>query len=490
MKLTITVLFTVLCLLVVSCGDTGTPIDNNSTGSDTVTSVAETVTETEKILPDLPDNVDFGGHVFTILSNDYSIPIWSQRDIGAEAQNGELINDTVFERNSVISEKYNCSIAEIKHLDPAGQFRKYVTTGDATIDLATLHLNGFMSFAVEGLMIDYADIPYLDLTKPWWDPASVESLSLAGKLYAACSDLTIMDKDSTTAMIFNKKLTTDYSVENLYSLTERGGWTIDKLTELTKLSSSDVNGDGILDDNDNYGLLYQRDSLTSFMSGAGGFIAQKDSDDLPIITVNTLENVTLLEKLFAFMYNEEYCFHVMKFFDSKAEGFTNGMTRMFTNDQAMFMWIRLADVENLRAMETDFGILPIPKKDEQQTQYMQTVNPYVGTIIAFPQSLEDPERVGIFTEAISAESHYSLIPAYYEKLLLGKIARDEESLVTLDIIFNNRVYDIGDIYTFGGLAGTMITMTMTYDSNFTSKYAAAESKIQADIDKLITAFTS
>jgi hypothetical protein len=347
-----------------------------------------------------------------------------------------------------------------------------------------------MALAVGGMMIDYADIPYLDLTKPWWDPASVDSLSLAGKLYAACSDLTIMDKDSTTAMIFNKKLTTDYSVENLYTLTENGGWTLDKLIELSQLSSSDVNGDGKRDDNDNYGLLYQRDTLTSFMSGAGGFIAVKDSDDLPVITVNTLENVTLLEKLFTFLYNEEYCFHVMKFFDPTAEGFTNGMTRMFTNDQAMFMWIRLADVENLRAMETDFGILPIPKANERQTQYMQTVNPYVGTIIAFPQSLEDTERVGIFTEAISAESHYRLIPAYYEKLLLGKIARDEESLVSLDIIFNNRVYDIGDIYTFGGLANALISMTTTYNSNFTSLYASSESKIQADIDKLITAFTS
>ena len=56
-------------------------------------------------------------------------------------------------------------------------------------------------------------------------------------------------------------------------------------------------------------------------------------------------------------------------FDPKPEGFTNGMTRMFQSNSALFMWIRMADVENLRTMDVDFGILPIPKLDEKQNRY-------------------------------------------------------------------------------------------------------------------------
>ena len=46
-------------------------------------------------------------------------------------------------------------------------------------------------------------------------------------------------------------------------------------------------------------------------------------------------------------------------------------------------------------------------------------------------------------------AHYSsdtLVPAYYEKLLGGKFARDDDSVEMLDIIFDSLVFDIGFCY--------------------------------------------
>ncbi len=233
----------------------------------------------------------------------------------------------------------------------------------------------------------------------------------------------------------------------------------------------------------------QRDTMSSFYNGCGGIIAAKDENDLPVMFLNTEESFAILDKLYDYLYNEEICFHVMKFFDPKPEGFTNGMTRMFQSNSALFMWIRMADVENLRAMDVDFGILPIPKLNETQNRYYHSVNPYVGATVIVPKSAPDLELTGIFIEAISAESKYILQATYYEVMLTTKLTRDNESLDMLDIIFTSRIYDNGEIYDFGGIGSDLIYMTMTYDRDMASTYAKKEKQIAKEIEKTIKKFT-
>ena len=472
-------------ILIVSCS---TPEGGDS--NDTTLATSEDTPEettTEMLVADVPES-DFDGHEFTIINIDYSIPIWAQRDIYSEGQNGDIINDHVYLRNTAIEDRFNCTIASRQVLDTIAELNKFISSGDDTVDFATVPLNRFSIIANTGGLVEYSNIPYINLDAPWWDSSSVASLSVANKLFAACSDITIMDKDATTGMVFNKKLADDYNVSDIYDIVLRGEWTLDKLIELSSTVSTDIDGNGIYDDKDSYGLLYQRDTMSSFLSGCGGLVAEKDDEDLPIMTLYTPKNITILDKLYDFLYNDQFCFHVMKFFDPTSEGFTDGMTRMFQNNQAMFMWIRMADVENLRAMDTDFGILPIPKYDTIQENYLQTVNPYVGTVVVVPQSASDLERIGIFLEALSAESRKVLLPAYYDIMLTNKLTRDEESLEMLDIIFSNRVYDVGDIYNFGDIAGQLIYMTMTYDRNMSSKYETLSPAIDAAIEKLIKAY--
>lgn len=52
---------------------------------------------------------------------------------------------------------------------------------------------------------------------------------------------------------------------------------------------------------------------------------------------------------------------------------------------------------------------------------------------------------GAIAQAMAVEGKNILTPAYYEKSIIGKGARDEESLDMLDIIFQHRVADIGYI---------------------------------------------
>ncbi|MDD4774528.1 MAG: hypothetical protein PHZ09_13145, partial [Eubacteriales bacterium] len=304
-------LMLVCCLLLpfAACSDNTAAPGGDNNGTDT----AQTDTEPgdTRVYPDLPD-YDAQGATVNIVNIDYIIPIWAQRDIWAEEINGEIINDAVFQRNSTIQEKYNLSIVSQPELDQAAVINQANAAADGSVDLATVSLKTFASLAGAGALVELTSVPHINLDMPWYDPSSVEYLSIANKLYGVCSDYTIMDNDATTAMVFNKKLLDDFNLENPYDLANTGAWTLNKLIEMSANISSDINGDGVMDDNDRYGLLYQRDTMSSFYNGCGGIIAAKDEDDLPVMFIQTEESMAILDRLYDYLYDEEVCFHVMK----------------------------------------------------------------------------------------------------------------------------------------------------------------------------------
>ncbi|MCL2775212.1 MAG: hypothetical protein FWD71_17965 [Oscillospiraceae bacterium] len=485
-------LFITALFVNISCGNSNSNTQNNSQNQANASddgnadSQADTTSATLPP-PDLPA-INLGGANFVILSSNWVNPAsWDQKDIGADAENGDTINDAVYKRNSLTEQQFNCKIID-NQLDNSlieSTIKKAVNAGDGSLDAVTIRLRSYGVLAPINDFVEFSRLKYNDLAKPWWDQNCVNDLSIDHKIFAVASDMTIMDKESTCAMIFNKKMQADYGVEDLYKLVTDGKWTLDKMLELCKTVSSDLDGNGIMDDKDAYGILYQRDSMTSFLSGCGEFIGGKDDNDLPILTLNTPKALDVLNKLYDILYQDQYCFQVMRFFDKLGQDFTVGMDNMFENNQALFMWIRMNDVEGLRNMPADFGILPIPKYDETQTNYLQTVNPYVGVVTAVPQSAPSIDNSSAVLEYMSYQGKYILQPAYYDIVLQTKIARDQESEQMLNIIFENRAYDIGDVFDFGGLGSDVINMSTTFDRDITSKIDKKQNTVQKAIDKLV-----
>jgi hypothetical protein len=91
-------------------------------------------------------------------------------------------------------------------------------------------------------------------------------------------------------------------------------------------------------------------------------------------------------------------------------------------------------------MDGDFGILPWPKYTEDQDNYYSHASD-VFTLFAIPGQTDDPEFCGTVTDALSAESKYSVIPAFYDVVLKGRTAKDEQSSAMLDIIRDHLHFD-------------------------------------------------
>ena len=161
----------------------------------------------------------------------------------------------------------------------------------------------------------------------------------------------------------------------------------------------------------------------------------------------------------------------------------------FTEGRCLFSYVGMNRVTLFREMEADFGILPAPKYDEAQEKYYNVISTGNSNFLSIPKSVQDLERTGIITEALCAESLYTLTPAYYDITLKTKAARDEESSAMLDIIFANRVFEMGNFWAWGGIFDIPGAQSYAGKTDIVSavekKVPAAEKAMQKTIDAVL-----
>lgn len=475
-----------LSTLAFSCSNPADEITTNNTLDSNSEDIAET--EPVKILPDLDPN-DFGGYTFNILtrystSGDWTD--WIPRDVAYDEEKEDVINDAVLQRNTYLEDTYNCKFEQKFTENFSGDLKKAINSGDNLYDIAYPGLRDTPALAQSGYFYNLYEVPNLDLSKPWWDQSANASLSIGGKLYFTSGDIMVINKDTCPGILFNKKLLESEALENPYQLVYNNEWTITKLYDMCKNVSRDLNGDGKMTyESDRYGFVGQRDTTMAIFHGTGEVIAEKDDYDYPYITFGSERAYRALEEYFNIIYDQEIAFN-MHHLETLSPGTAiyPVSESIFMEDRALFMWVRLRLVENLRGMETDFGILPMPKLESTQSSWGHTVNSYTGCSFTIPMTA-NAEDVGFIAEAMAAESKYTTVPAYYDVSLKTKFSRDNESSEMLDIIFSSTVFDVGEIYNFGSFSGDLIFMSMTNDRNVTSKFEKASAKMDKDIEKCI-----
>ena len=481
-KLTFPLLFSVILIafLLFSCGEKDGKDKTGETGLKD--EVAETATEAgeTRIYPDLPER-DFGGYQFNILH--WVVDLWGfndNMDIYAEELDGDAFNDAVFYRNKKIEETYNVKISLVYDdiFVMPKTVQNMVKSGDNSYDLIFQRMANIPSIVMGGYLHNLNNVDYIDFSKPWWDKNSINELSVDHKSFLAASDIQTMDKDAIYCVMFNKQEAQNYDLGNLYALVESGDWTLDKLYDLCKDKSRDLNGNGTLDKEDFIAFVGADDVTTAFFNGGGGKFAEKDEDDIPYLTFYSPRNLDMCDKILDFMYDK----NVFR------NGHYEDTADMFPNGNGLFVIGRLADVRKWRYSETDFGILPIPKFDKAQERYYSTVSVHTAGLLSIPTTAPDIERTGIIAEAWAAESRYTVIPAYYDIALKGKYTRDEESKDILDLLMVTRLYDLGEVYAFGGFNGTWLRFVTTKGKDIVSAYEKAEKMMTKDMEKLIKTF--
>ena len=439
-------------------------------------------------IEELPE-ADYGGQTFTFLSyGDGTKLTWHAMDLVAEEETGDALNDAIIKRNRSVEERFGVKI-EAVFGGSVAKVDRLVKSGGDDFDAAWLNMSESGSCAQTGHYLNFDALGYINLKKGYWDQSVGRDLSVAGKVYFSTGDISIVDKRATWIMMFNKVLLGRYEIESPYALVRKGEWTIDKFLETAKNTSRNLNGTGTWDKYDQYGFATTNDTIIGLFYSCGERVVTKDANDMLEFAYNDSARLGKLHDIL------EKTVHIMKkdnitlcTADISGGEPWKATQAAFEENRALFYGEVLAYVVNLRAMETDFGIIPMPKYNKEQKSYISFVNS-AACFLGVPVTCGDPEMVGTIIEAMAAESSRTLRPAYYDVLLKEKGARDEESGEMLDLIFQNRSYDLGLIYDYGSIVSSFVKLAAKGDTDaasmIESQRAKAETKISEFNEKFL-----
>lgn len=430
----------------------------------------------------LPDT-DWQGADYTIILRELT-----KYEFVAEEENGEVLNDAIFERNRRAEERFNIKIGLVTKggwasatSEMLSTFRASILAGESTYDLGL----GYQAFVVEdamaGLFHNAYEVPYLDLSKPWWCQQAVEILTLDNCCYMLTGDISHTVWRGMYVLFFNKKLAEDHKIGSLYDKVSAGDWLFDDFVSISKSVSADLNGDGEYTDADLYGwLTCLANHIRQFMVSLDTPITTPDKDGYPVLTFNNPKSVDVLERVNALYWDQST--YISKELQEPA---ADAISPVFTGDRALFMSAFLGNAELLRDMDTDFGIIPYPKYDEAQADYYTGTHNSVSTVL-IPVTVADVERAGMITEALCFDGYKTIVPAYYEVVLKTKFARDEESEAMLDIIRGGLSFNFGWVHSIpmssvGAFYSDLVAKNST---DFASYYASYEPKLLTALERI------
>lgn len=444
----------------VSCSNGGNNAETDGETNAETEVVAEAQTETEveteaeitmNSLRSLYSDRDYSGYEFRIADRGGSGD-WITFDVYSEEMNGETINDAVYSRNTLMEELLNIKIVENRLDSPSSTVKTSITAGSDDVDTVTDGIDSLCSLSTNGLILDYRTVSTIKLENEWWDQAMYQNLSVLNHNYVMTGDISIMDNYGTWCYLFNKDMITDLGLEDPYTLVNEGKWTLDKHNEMATAAMRDADGDGAWTDADTYGYITEDFNAIALWLSMGYRITDKDENDLPYFNYESEASVSALINI---VKTQQGDFTNMGSGSTVVQGggveTPNGRERQFAIGGALFYYAGMRNITLFRDSDVTFGIIPAPKENEAQQEYYSSYSCSNLTAYSLPKTLSDANRTGDIMEIMAHFSKYSLTPAYVEQTLIGKASRDEESEPMIYLILENRNYDLGSVFDWGGI---------------------------------------
>ncbi len=483
--LAMVLLATSVMFTLTSCGDdpedTKDPTTNNNGEEEFVE--GDIFAERAAIDDELED-VDYGGRKFRVVLHNETevyVPV-DQRN------KGDLILDAKQERNSKVENRFNIEIEPVYVSDinsVADWVSKNVLSGADEFDLLVNHVLTTGGMVTKNLFVNWYDVPNVDFSKPWWAASTTNELTYDGKCILAVSDFNYSSIGCTYCMVFNKNLANSYDLGNLYQTALDGDWTFDYFVNLVKDIWVDTDGTSDKSTGDFFGMVQPHHSrMNQWLWAFDNPIMTKNEEGVPTISIKTDKINNIVASLY------DYCFNLKGVAYQPELGDDADPTTMFLEKKSLFMIIPLWDLtgEGFRNFEDEYGVLPLPKWNENQKEY-KTQSYGEHTVSAIPKTVKDLEYVGTIVEALSAESYKTVTPTLYEIALKTRYLRDSESKEVLDIVINSRLFDFGYVYdNWKGFGYTLQNMFANGQSNFESYYSKTFNGARTHYKKVIKAF--
>ena len=478
---------------VVSCGDSQTPVETDSSDSEsTVTEPVETTPDEvdngrASVTDNLPSDLNLNGRSIRILARSGDKD--TRLEFLAEEESGDIVEDAVYKRNLTVCERLGITldvieVAEERHSGTGinDLLTASVMSGSDDYDIVANHLGQLSPLILQGMFQNMYDLPYIDWDQPWWN----QSYNDAVKRYACAGELSLSMISGIYATFFNKQLWDEYYDEDLYEIVKSGDWTIDRMTEFSTGVYDDVNGNGEADEADTFGMSYILDSIQADAFAAGaGITFTEYADGKYTWALENERTADFLSKMDTLLFDKS------TLLTTNLDAFQTTLLDKMKNDSALFIVHMLSGTELLREMVGDYGIVPMPKFDESQSEYRTTVH-NGSSVFAIPATATGADELAAVLEAMCAESYRMVTPAYFDVALKVKYARDDSASEMLDICAESISFDFAYLFNSAIGSNAAIFRSLLKPENIgsaMSTIASKKSEVDTKLADIVTAYS-
>ena len=410
-------------------------------------------------LDNLPDDIDLQGETVTFVGHGMpSAERFGLDGTFVEESDGDSVHGAMYESVENVKKRFNVEIETITSSDSlVSSITSQLIAGDTDYDVLAGYAYYDVTLASSGYLLNINNLEsvgadgIIDTSASYWAQDFIESASYMGNTYWLVGDISIetlgcMYVTFVNDVLYQKTCAETYG--SIYEIVSKGEWTVDVLAEMSALCYVDNNGNDKVDQEDTYGWGshwgHVGDGLTI---GLGFQYSQHHADGSITLTVTSVpRNYDLLKKLNSLRdAASSYAF------SNEADTFP-----AFKENRVMFMVNTLRHTEiNLREMQDDYYIIPVPKYDKAQENYRTALHDqYI--IFGLSYATTKAYESAVVLEALCAEHSRLVKPKYYDEALKYKYTRDDASADMIDIVRDS-------VYTDFALAWSREIANITWD---------------------------
>ncbi len=488
-RITALALFAALGTMFISCGGSGSTSETTTapSGETTAAPVEESPFESD----DLPA-LDFEGETINVLYREDVV-----NSFYVAEQSGDIVDDAVHDANLAVQTRLNVNVEPILLAGTANADRttymaaitNSVLAGDEAYDLCGVLTYNIPTLIQQGVLSDLLELKHLSFDKPWWTASLTELATVGGKLYFASGDITLEMTQRLFCMLFNKELAETLAVGDIYGLINDGAWTLDKMKELGAAAYADLNGNSTVDHEDRYGVVINDyNHMSNFMAALDVNYTQLDAtDNRQHLKGDTEHIINAMQKLVNVFNNNDGIFYMSKSDADPATVADNHdvYRAMFKDDRLLFVTTEFHQISSVyRDMESEYGVIPYPKYDEEQEGYYSLARNVYSSFVV-PKTCSKLDAVGAFMEATASQNYRDVSPVYFETALKVKYSRDDETSQMYDLIKAGMKFNFAFTYSAvaNDLANTFNGMVSSNDENWASKYASISDATETKLEK-------
>ena len=447
---------------------------------------------------DLPNTLNYGGETVTML-------YWSDHlhkdEFEITEPSDDIVTNASYKRNRTVEQRLNIKFdyASTKgNTNNTAQFVQFlnrdIASGACEYDIFGCYGLTTASCATSGLCMDLKQFDYINFDKPWWPEALTEEATIYNKLYFASGDIATSYLYEMYMMFYNTDMITEYkfATDPLdYALA--GTWTWDKFYDYcAAVGANDANVNGEVDGNDKYGFIAEIGTLCPIFFSADLRMFSHDKNGGISVAEECFSNKadTFIADFNNFLYSSGTALYY-ELVDHKVKDFFANSNTLFMINRATVAKTTLAITEGL-----NYGILPMPKYDEAQEEYVSTLaNGFslYGMSIGVASEIRRDEMCAAVLECLASESYRQISPVLFETVMKLRYSPNAQSSQVYDIVRSTVQFDLSRIFhkALESIPQSLFKNTIRDNKSWGAQATSATRRLNSLIEEVImSAFTS